>query len=166
MISSTSSFLSRPGRLETLVPAADTMPVPIPLTETRPALDTMGATASLMCAVHCAIAALFIGVAPALSFFAAPWIDWAFFGISAVIGLAALVPGYRLHRMRRPLTLFALGMTLLLILRVLHVQASLSEMAVVIVAASSLITAHWINRGATHRCICGQDHSAHGHFGD
>ncbi len=142
------------------------MPVPAPASQPRAALDTVGATASLMCAVHCAIAALFLGVAPALSFFAAPWIDWAFLAASAVIGLAALIPGYRLHRVRRPLALFVLGMTLLLILRVLHVHVSLSEMAVVIVAASSLIAAHWINRGATHRCICGRDHSAHGHFGN
>lgn len=117
-----------------------------------------------MCAVHCAIAALFLGIVPALSFFAAPWVDWAFFAISAVIGLAALVPGYRLHRTGRPLALFALGMTLLLILRLLRIRASLSEMAVVTVAASSLIAAHWINRGATHRCICGRDHRAIGDF--
>ena len=124
----------------------------------RSSLDAVGATASFVCAVHCAIVALFLGAAPAISMLAATWVDWAFLGISAAVGFASLIPGYRKHGARRPLALFALGIALLLSLRVLHVRASLGEMSVVIIAAASLIAAHWINRGATHRCICGQRH--------
>jgi MerC mercury resistance protein len=135
------------------------MPQPIQHSHaTTPSLDAVGATTSVVCAVHCAIVALFLGAAPAIPILAASWVDWAFLAVSAAVGLASLIPGYRLHRARRPLALFALGIALLLVLRLLHVRASLGEMAVVIVAASSLIAAHWINRGATTRCICGQQH--------
>ena len=126
--------------------------------ESRSSLDTVGATTSFVCAVHCAIVALFLGAAPAVSILAASWIDWVFLAISAVVGLASLIPGYRQHSNRQPLVLFVLGMSLLLALRLLRVQPSIGEASVVIAAASCLIAAHWINRGATHRCICGQQH--------
>ena len=124
----------------------------------RSSLDTVGATASAVCAVHCAIVALFLGAAPAISLLDATWVDWAFLGISAAVGFASLIPGYRKHGARQPLALFALGIALLLALRVMHVRTSIGEMTVVLIAAASLIAAHWINRGATHHCICGQRH--------
>lgn len=134
------------------------MPPSVEHSRSAHSLDTVGATTSFVCAVHCAIVAIFLGAAPAIPFLASTWIDWAFLGMSSAVGLASLIPGYRLHRAWRPLALFALGIVLLLVLRLLRVRASLGEMAVVLVAASSLIAAHWINRGASSRCICGQQH--------
>jgi hypothetical protein len=131
-------------------------PVDLPLG--RPNLDTLGASASLVCAVHCAAVALFLGVTPVASFLAVSWLEWAFLLVSAVVGLGALVPGHRRHGLRRPLTLFAFGMMLLVALRLLHAAPSFSEMTVVTVAAGCLIAAHWINRGALHRCACGPRH--------
>lgn len=130
--------------------------VDIPLV--RPNLDTLGASASLVCALHCAVVALFLGVTPVASYLAASWVDWAFLLVSAAVGLSALVPGHRRHGLRRPLTLFAVGMFLLVALRLLRAAPSLPEMTVVAVAAGCLIAAHWINRGALHRCACGPLH--------
>jgi hypothetical protein len=127
-------------------------------TQARPSLDAVGATASFACAVHCAIVAVFLGATPAVSFLAASWVEWAFLLTSAAVGVGALVPGYRRHRQRRPLVLFAVGMSTLLMLRVIHAAPSLSEMIAVAVAAVCLISAHWINRGASHRCSCGPQH--------
>jgi hypothetical protein len=124
----------------------------------RPSLDTVGATASFACAVHCAIVALFLGATPAVSYLAASWVEWAFLVTSAIIGLWSLMPGFRIHGLRAPLMLFAFGMTLLVTLRAMHVPASRAEMMAVAVAAGSLISAHWINRGALHRCECGPQH--------
>jgi MerC mercury resistance protein len=124
----------------------------------RPSLDAVGATASLACAVHCAVVALLLGGLPAASFFAAPWIDWAFLGASLLIGLVALVPGYRRHRQRAPLMLFSAGIALLLSLRSMQVPPSVAEMTLVVVAASLLVAAHWRNRGALHSCACGPRH--------
>lgn len=129
-----------------------------PLQANKPSLDAVGATASFACAVHCAVVAIFLGATPAISMLAATWVDWAFLGLSAAIGFAALVPGYRLHGLRRPLALFTFGIALLITLRVLHAGPSVPEMLTVAVAASCLIAAHWINRGARHRCACGPLH--------
>ena len=126
--------------------------------QSKPSLDTVGATASFVCAVHCAVVALFIGAAPAVTFLAASWVEWAFLATSAVVGIASLVPGYRLHGLRRPLALFTVGMTLLITLRVMHAKPSVTEMTAVAFAAGCLIAAHWINRVARHRCTCGPLH--------
>ena len=124
----------------------------------RPSLDMVGASASFACAVHCVVVALLLGVAPAASLLAAPWIDWAFLGASMLIGLVALVPGYRRHQQQIPLVLFVSGIAILITLRSLHVGPSLFEVLVVIVAATFLVLAHWKNRGALHRCACGPAH--------
>lgn len=129
-----------------------------PTTQLTQSLDIVGASASLVCAVHCAVVALFLGILPAASMLAASWIEWVFLSASALIGVAALVPGYRRHRRTVPLTLFALGIGALSLLRAFAVPSGLFEMSVVAAAASCLVSAHWINRGALHRCSCGPAH--------
>ena len=118
----------------------------------RPTLDAMGATASFVCAVHCMVVALLLGVMPTLALLAASWIEWAFLATSTAIGLFALVPGYRRHRVWMPLALFTLGIAVLATLRALLVPPSLLELTAAVTAALCLVTAHWINRGALHRC--------------
>lgn len=121
-------------------------------------LDVAGATASLACALHCVVVALVLGGLPAVSFMAAAWIDWAFLAASIVIGLVALVPGYRRHRDRAPLMLFAAGVTLLLGIRMTGMQPSVSEVVLIVAATTCIVAAHWRNRGALHRCACGPRH--------
>lgn len=131
------------------------MPFRLRGTSVRPSLDVMGATASMVCAVHCAAVAIFLGVLPAAaSFLTKPWIDWAFLFASVVIGAFALLPGYKRHKDRAPLLLFASGIAMLAALRIMRAQPSLGEMIVVITAATCLVTAHWRNRGALSRCSC------------
>ena len=122
--------------------------------QARHTLDVVGATASFACAVHCALVALLLGVLPAVSLISAHWIDYAFLGLSTVIGVYALVPGFRRHRLRAPLVLFSVGIGILVLTRVLRLQPSVPEMLLVIVAAACLTTAHWRNRTALHRCAC------------
>ncbi len=118
----------------------------------RSTLDLAGATASFACAVHCAVVALLLGIAPAASFLAASWIEWAFLAVSLVIGLFALVPGYRIHHQRAPMLLLVTGLAMLGTMRAMSVPPSLGELSLVITAAACLISAHWINRTALHRC--------------
>jgi len=115
-------------------------------------LDVVGATASFVCAMHCAAVTLLLGVAPALEIVAQPWLEWLFLSASMFIGLLALVPGYRQHRRPLPLTLFTGGIAILLITRLLHVPPSMFEVSLVLVAASALITAHWQNRRELRSC--------------
>ena len=115
-------------------------------------LDVVGATASFFCAVHCAGVTLLLGIAPALEIVEQPWLDWLFLSASMLIGLLALVPGYRQHRRPLPLALFIGGITILLITRLLHVPTSMLELSLVLIAASALITAHWHNRRELRSC--------------
>jgi MerC mercury resistance protein len=124
----------------------------------RATLDHVGATASLACAVHCVAVALLLGGMPAASTLAAPWVDWAFLGVSTGIGLLALVPGYRRHGRRVPLALFAIGLAILLSVRALQLPPSIGELTLVSLAAGALVLAHWKNRGALHQCACGPHH--------
>ena len=115
-------------------------------------LDIVGATASFVCAVHCAGVTLLLGVAPALEIVAQPWLEWLFLSASMLVGLLALVPGYRQHRRPLPLALFTGGIAILLITRLLHVPPSMLELSLVLVAASALITAHWHNQRELRSC--------------
>jgi hypothetical protein len=121
-------------------------------------LDIVGATTSLVCAIHCAIVALLLGALPAASFLAASWVEWAFLSASTLIGVIALVPGYRRHGRRTPMVLFLLGIAILFALRAAQASASAGEMLLVGIAAVCLISAHWQNRGALHKCACGPAH--------
>ena len=116
------------------------------------ALDVVGATASVACALHCAAVALLLGLMPAMAFLAAPWIEWVFLTVSVVFGVSALVPGYHRHRRRTPLALFVAGITLLVALRLSPAHEAPRELLVVATAAIALVTAHWQNRGALDRC--------------
>jgi hypothetical protein len=124
-----------------------------------PSLDVIGATTSLVCAVHCAALAVLLGIAPALDVLAQPWVDWCFLGASTLVGLAALVPGYRRHRHPLPPALFIGGIAALFFTRLLRVPPSALELSIVLVAASALIAAHWANRRALRLCCGGENTS-------
>ena len=120
----------------------------------RPSLDIVGAMASVVCAVHCAGVALLLGIVPALQMVAPPWVDWFFLSASTMVGLMALIPGFRQHRHPMPLVMFVGGITALAITRAMRLPPSVFELTVVLVAASALITAHWRNRGELRSCRC------------
>lgn len=120
----------------------------------RPSLDIVGATASVVCAVHCAGVALLLGIVPALQMVAQPWVDWLFLSASTMVGLMALIPGFRQHRHPMPLVMFVGGIAALAIARAMRLPPSMFELSVVLVAASALITAHWRNRGELRSCRC------------
>ena len=133
-------------------------PRPMALSAQRTkSLDVIGATTSLVCAVHCAGVGVLLGIAPAFDVIAQPWVDWLFLGASTLVGLFALVPGYRRHRHSLPLALFIGGITALFVTRLLRVPSSPLELSIVLAAASALIAAHWANRRELRACRGGND---------
>jgi hypothetical protein len=122
-----------------------------PVSAHRGVLDAVGATASIACAVHCAIVALALGLLPILGFMANPWIDIGFLGLSAVIGVASLVPSWWHHGERRPLQSFAVGLALLLVARI-NLPSPLVELALVLAGAAFVVRAHWLNRMLLKAC--------------
>jgi hypothetical protein len=115
-------------------------------------LDIVGAAASLVCAVHCMGVALVLGLVPALEIVAQPWVEWLFLGASTLLGVTALVPGYRQHRHPMPLVLFIGGIAILFAARLLRLPSSTLELSIVLPAAAALIAAHWRNRDELRAC--------------
>ena len=62
-------------------------------------IDVLGMSASLLCAVHCALVPLVLtfGLLGGLSFLADPVWDVLFIGLSFIIAIAALLNGYLKH---------------------------------------------------------------------
>ena len=79
-------------------------------------LDVVGASASFLCAVHCAAMPFLLPVLPlaGLEFLASHELDLAFVGGAVVLGLVAVVRGWRHHGDRRVPAGFAVATGLLL----------------------------------------------------
>jgi hypothetical protein len=80
-----------------------------------PLLDRLGATGSLVCAVHCALLPVLIAVLPSLGI--AVWLgedfELGFVTFATLLGVFTLVWGYRRHRVVRALGLLIPGLVAL-----------------------------------------------------
>jgi hypothetical protein len=78
-------------------------------------LDRLGATGSLLCAIHCALLPALIALLPSLGI--AAWLhdgfDRAFVAFATLLGLFTLAWGYRRHRAVRALWLLVPGLAAL-----------------------------------------------------
>ena len=88
------------------------MSVPLPH---RSLLDRIGATGSLVCAIHCAVLPLLIATLPSLG--VAVWLgegfEQGFVLFATLLGLFSVVWGYRRHRAVRALGLLLPGLAVL-----------------------------------------------------
>ncbi len=78
-----------------------------------PLLDRLGATGSLLCAIHCALLPVLIAVLPTLGI--AAWLggegfELGFVLFASLLGLYTMVAGYRRHRGVRALWLLLPGL--------------------------------------------------------
>ena len=78
-------------------------------------LDRIGATGSLLCALHCALLPVLIALLPSLGMSAlfAPGLEAAFVLFATLFGLAVLAWSYRRHRTLRALSLLVPGLAVL-----------------------------------------------------
>jgi hypothetical protein len=81
----------------------------------HPLLDRLGATGSLVCAIHCALLPLLIALLP--SFGIAAWLgedfERGFVTFATLLGVFTLAWGYRRHRVVRALGLLVPGLAAL-----------------------------------------------------
>lgn len=81
----------------------------------RSLLDRLGATGSLVCAIHCALLPLLIALLPSLGI--AIWLgegfERGFVLFASLLGLSSMVWGYRRHRAVRALGLLLPGLAAL-----------------------------------------------------
>lgn len=79
-------------------------------------LDKVGAVASFICAVHCLLTGVALGILSivGLGFFGSPWVDRSFLAVAFVVGGAAAWHGYRKHGSTTPAIMFVVGLGLVL----------------------------------------------------
>ena len=118
--------------------------------------DFAGATASGVCLIHClltpAVISIFPGMLPYL-----PGDVWFHRALSLgiiLLGVAAFVPGYNIHRRKPLLFLVALGVACILAVAWSGKRLSApTELALSIPGSLLLVTAHLLNRSFCRQCI-------------
>lgn len=85
-------------------------------------LDKAGATASFLCAIHCAIMPIVVTLLPlvGLGFLAHDAVEWLLIGLSTLLGIVSLMMGFRAHRSYRALLVLGAGIGLLFLGRWTH----------------------------------------------
>lgn len=122
---------------------------------TRRLIDRLGATGSLLCALHCATLPLLLAVAPSLG--AAAWLsgdlETGFVVFATALGLFSLLWGYRRHGTVRALGLLVPGLAALwlaVLFRPLH-ETVLAHALVMTFGGTLVGLAHLANLRLNHR---------------
>lgn len=132
----------------------------------HPLLDRIGATGSLLCAIHCALLPILIALLPSLGI--AVWLgdgfEATFVTFASLFGLAVLAWSYRRHRAMRALGLLVPGL-LVLWIGVLYppLHHSVVPHAVAMTLGGTLVgLAHIanlrLNHGHVHDATCAHSH--------
>lgn len=125
--------------------------------------DRVGATASFLCAIHCAVLPFVLVLLPfvGLQFLADHRFERGFVLFACALALLALIRGYRRHQGPLPLLLAAPGL-LLLLLGVTYAEGYSIILHSVLVTCGGLLvaSAHFVNLRSDHRYVHGaaQDH--------
>jgi hypothetical protein len=123
-------------------------------------LDNVGMTASVLCAVHCAVVPLLLTSLPlfGLGFLANPWLEWSMIIFALFIGFYAIGSSYfNIHRKLLPMCLLIIGF---LIIIVGHLFITSWREAIIVPIGGLLIaTAHFFNFRYTGIC-----HRENNHF--
>lgn len=128
--------------------------------------DRIGATGSLVCAVHCALLPLLIAALPSLG--VALWLgdgfEAGFVAFASLFGLSVLVWSYRRHHAMRALGLLLPGLAALwLAILYAPLHHSVLPHALVMTLGGVLVgLAHWqnlrLNHGHVHGASCARGH--------
>ena len=126
-----------------------------------PMLDRVGATGSLLCAVHCALLPMLLALLP--TFGIAAWLgddfERGFVLFASALGLFTLLWGYRRHRAVRALGLLVPGLSALwlgVLYAPLH-EAAVPHAVVMTLGGTLVGLAHLANLRLSH----GHVHGAH-----
>jgi hypothetical protein len=124
---------------------------------TTAVFDRAGMSASIACAVHCALLPVALAVLPALglAWLDSPWVDWSMVVVALWIALRAHRGGYRLHQRCLPAGVALAGIVIIVAAMCLlkgsashhYVQAS----GAVMIAGSHLLNHRFCKTCATCR---------------
>ena len=128
------------------------------------AVDRIGATASLLCAVHCALLPFVLALLPliGLRFLAGHTFERAFVACAAALASASIIAAYRRHRRPQALLFMVPGILLLLFGIVIDIDAHVLLHTVAVVCGGVLVaSAHATNLILAHRhCTAVHAHAA------
>ena len=123
--------------------------------------DRLGATASFLCAVHCAALPLIIAVLPAigLGFLANHRFERGFVAFASVLAVTTLIVGFRRHQRFRAFWFLLPGILLLAAGMIVDFEASAIAHAVLVAIGGTLVAvAHLTNlrlaHGHVHDAAC------------
>lgn len=128
-------------------------------------VDRVGATASFLCALHCAALPFVIAVLPALglSFLASHWFERIFAASALVLATTSLIAGFRRHRQKKAFAFLIPGMVLLISGVCVNLHSALLLHAVLVSIGGTLVAlSHLTNLrlGANHVCADECHHAA------
>lgn len=126
-------------------------------------LDRFGVSASLACALHCAVLTVALSLSPALWMRQRIagvevrwllWLEWGLAATSIALAVAAAWHGWRRHRRVGPPLLLALGLLLLVsgVFTRLHFVPYWGT-AVVVAGGACLVVGHWRNLRCRSGCL-------------
>ena len=110
-------------------------------------LDKVGATASMVCAIHCFITGVAFGLLPiiGLGFFNSLWFDLLFIGLALSVGLFAVPMGFRRHRSFIPGMVFVAGLTCIGFGHFVFGHETVLGTVLSVLGGLSLVTFHVLN---------------------
>jgi hypothetical protein len=106
--------------------------------------DRFGIAASSLCAVHCGLGAVLVGVTATGGFLFEEPVELALVGVAVVLAILAVAAGWRRHRRAAPLWIAGAGILVLAVAR-LGVEGGSAEVALSVAGAAVLVSAHVVN---------------------
>ena len=116
-------------------------------------LDKLGMSASLFCAIHCALMPILAGLLPliGLSFLASHAIEDTVLVGAFLIASMSLLPSYfRVHKKLHAIIIFSVGLTLIIVGH--EIEAGWAEAPMAVIGGLSIALAHWVNQRECKKC--------------
>jgi MerC mercury resistance protein len=116
-------------------------------------LDRAGMSASLACAVHCAVLPLLLAALPAigLAWLDSPWVDWTIVALAAAIALRAHRGGFQVHRRCLPAGVAVTGL-LIIVTTICVLKGSANHHYIQASGAVVVASSHFLNRHLCRNC--------------
>lgn len=115
--------------------------------------DAIGVTATVACAIHCALLPVFLSTLPlfGINIIDNPWFENGMIGLAFLIGTYSLLNGYLKHHHRfYPVLLFAAGILFLVLKQFFHQYQYFFLVPAVIL----IILAHYLNWRSCQKGTC------------
>lgn len=159
-----SEHLNTRARAAATMETADRQPVASDELARVNKLDRAGATASFLCAIHCALMPLIVTLLPllGLSFLASEPVEWALLASSATLGSSSLCLGFRKHRKRQVFMVLGIALALLVAGRIFHEHHfGVWGPVFMVLGGFTMMGAHLLNHRLCHSCAQCSSHPCH-----